>query len=64
MKHIIDFIKRHKTFFKKAFYFIGFIAVYCLLNNPVITNLFTQVFGEFITPALCASPLMLMIGGE
>lgn len=64
MKQILAFIEKHKTFFKKFFYFLGFIVVYCLINNPVVTNLFSQIFGNFITEALCVSPLVMMIGGD
>lgn len=67
MKHLLDFIERHKGAFKKyglkVIYFIGFIAVYLLINNPVVTDLFKTLFGDFITPAVQSAPLIVMLAG-
>lgn len=67
MKHLLDFIEKHKAGLKKyglkVLYFIGFIAVYLLINNPVITELFKSIFGEFITPAVQSAPLVVMLAG-
>lgn len=46
MKHLLDFIERHKGFFKKLAIIAVFAIVTSLLNNPALEAVLYQIFGS------------------
>lgn len=51
MKHFIDFVEKHKGFFKKLAIIAIFAVITTLLKNPAITQLFYQLFGSELAVA-------------
>lgn len=45
MKHILEFIEKHKSFFKKLAIIAIFALVTGLLNNPTLEAVLYQLFG-------------------
>ena len=64
MKTIIDFIEKHKNFVKKIIVFIIAYITLCILNNTDLTNIFNQMFGEYVTMAIKTVPMTLLITSE
>ena len=54
MKDLLDFIEKHKGFFKKLIIFIVAYLVMVVINSPQLTAFFNQVFGEYITMGIKA----------
>lgn len=54
MKHLIDFIERHKKFVKKIIVFVIAYFVLAIVNNDHFTLFFEQMFGEYVTIGLNA----------
>ncbi len=54
MKHLIDFIERHKKFVKKLIVFVIAYFVLAVVNKPEFTLFFEQFFGEYMTIGLNA----------
>ncbi len=46
MKHILEFIEKHKGFFKKLAIIAIFALVTGLLNNPTLEAVLYQLFGS------------------
>lgn len=46
MKHILDFIEKHKGFFKKLAIIAIFAFVTGLMNNPTLEAILYQIFGS------------------
>lgn len=46
MKHILEFIEKHKGFFKKLAIIATFALVTGLLNNPTLEAVLYQLFGS------------------
>ena len=64
MKHIFDFIEKHKSFIKKIIVFVISYIVLVLINNPAITDLFNNMFGEYTTMAIKSVPMTVLITSE
>lgn len=64
MKHILDFIERHKNFFKKLVVFVIAYIVLVIVNNPTFTAFFNEIFGEYITMGFKALPMTILFTGE
>lgn len=61
---VLDFIEKHKSFIKKIIVFVIAYIVMVLINNPAITNLFNEMFGEYITMAIKSVPMTFLITSE
>lgn len=55
MKHITEFIERHKKFIKKLIIFFIAYFVLVLVNNTELTTFFNSFFGETISTAFNAA---------
>lgn len=62
MKDLINFVERHKKFFKRiAIFAVCYIAI-SFSNNSAVNTLLTQFFGEYITTAFHAAvPTILLV---
>ena len=68
MKHILEFIEKHKTFIKKLILFTLYIVINALFNNPGFVAFFNSLFQSDVAAAstnLVASGVTItaLIGG-
>ena len=68
MKHILEFIEKHKHFIKKLILFILYIIINALFNNPSFVTFFNSLFQSDVAAAstnLVASGVTItaLIGG-
>ena len=62
MKHLLDFIERHKSFIKKLILFTIYIIVIAVISSEPITQFFYKIFGEYITAAIkVVTPFTLVL---
>ncbi len=63
MKHILEFIEKHKAFIKKVIILTIFVVINCLLNNPAVNEFFNTLFAsEMAGTILTASASGLVFG--
>lgn len=63
MKHILEFIEKHKGFVKKLILVSIFVIINCLFNNPAITQFFNTIFAsDMASTVLSAGASGLIMG--
>ena len=63
MKHIFEFIEKHKGFIKKLVLVATFIIINCFFNNPAVNQFFNTMFAsEMAGTVLSASASGLVFG--